>query len=157
MPSRRKLIEMNEEELRAYVESAHTLIIISNGRHGYPHPMPMWFARNDDGSLVCTTFGKSQKVLNWMRDSRATLLVESGEEYSELRGVVIYAKTEIIEDHDQVVDILVSINSKGRSLDVEQLAKLREAVRSTATKRVALRFTPNKYVSWDHTKLGGRY
>ena len=157
MPSRRTLIEMNDGEIRDYIQNAHTLIIISNGRHGYPHPMPMWFARNEDGSLVCTTFVKSQKVLNWKRDSRATLIIESGEIYSELRGVVIYAETEIIEDSDKVIDTLVSINSKGRELNSEQLTKLRESVAATANKRVALKFTPKKYVSWDHTKLGGRY
>ena len=39
-----------------------TLIIVSNGHNGYPHPMPMWFDRDHDGCLYCTTFGKSQKV-----------------------------------------------------------------------------------------------
>lgn len=157
MPSRRKLIQMTDIEIEDYLSKAHTLIVISNGRHGYPHPMPMWFARNADGSLVCTTFGKSQKVVNWKRDARATLLVESGHEYTDLKGVVIYAETEIVSDEDQVVDVLVSINSKGRALNDEQLGKLRETVRRTATKRVALKFTPRKYVSWDHTKLGGQY
>lgn len=157
MPSRRNLIQMTDTEIENYLSSAHTLIVISNGRRGFPHPMPMWFARNSDGTLVCTTFGKSQKVVNWKRDARATLLVESGHEYTDLKGVVIYADTEIVSDEDQVVEVLVSINSKGRTLNDDQLSKLRETVKRTATKRVALKFTPQKYVSWDHTKLGGQY
>ena len=157
MPSRRTAIEMDEAERKTYIASAQTLIIVSNGKNGFPHPMPMWFAVNGDESLICTTFGKSQKVLNWRRDPKASLLVESGTQYAELRGVVIYARTEIIEDHELVVDSLVKINSRGRKLTEEQRAKLRESVRPNARKRVALRFMPERYVTWDHRKLSGRY
>ncbi|MDE0659198.1 MAG: pyridoxamine 5'-phosphate oxidase family protein [Gammaproteobacteria bacterium] len=157
MPSRRKLIELTADEVRDYLDAEKTLIIVSNGHNGYPHPMPMWFAHEPDGTIRCTTFGKSQKVLNWRRNPKATLLVESGVEYAELKGVVIYATCEIIEDLDAVADTLVAINSRGRDLDDGARAKLREAVSGTASKRVVLEFTPKRYVTWDHAKLGGRY
>ena len=98
MPSRRKLIELDDDEIRDYLDARKTLIIVGNGHNGYPHPMPMWFARDDDGTIRCTTFAKSQKVLNWRRDPKATLLVESGVEYAELKSVVIYASCEIIDE-----------------------------------------------------------
>ena len=157
MPSRRKLIEMSAEEIRAYLDAQKTLIIVGNGRHGYPHPMPMWFAQDDAGCLYCTTFGKSQKVLNWLRDPKAALLVESGEEYAALRGVTIYATCEVIDDVATVQDTLVAINSQGQTLTEDAKARRRESVGRTAAKRVVLKFTPERYVSWDHTKLGGRY
>ena len=157
MPSRRKLIEMSAQEIRAYLDAQKTVIIVGNGRNGYPHPMPMWFAQDDAGCLYCTTFGKSQKVLNWRRDPKAALLVESGEEYAALRGVTIYATCEVIDDVGVVQDTLVAINSRGQTLTEDARAQLRESVGRTATKRVALKFTPERYVSWDHTKLGGRY
>ena len=119
--------------------------------------MPMWFARDADGSIRCTTFGKSQKVLNWRRDPRTTLLVESGVEHADLNGVVIYATCEIIENIDAVKDTLVAINSRCRDLDDAAIAKLGEAVSGTAAKRVVLTFTPVRYVPWDHAKLGDRY
>lgn len=157
MPSRRKLIELDAGEVRAYLDAEKTLIVVGNGPSGYPHPMPMWFARDPDGTIRCTTFGKSQKVLNWRRDPRATLLVESGTEYAELKGVVIYAGCEIIDDPDEVKDTLVAINSRGRDLDDGAKARLRETVSGSAAKRVVLQFTPTRYVTWDHAKLGGRY
>lgn len=157
MPSRRKLIELDDNEIGDYLDSQKTLIIVSNGHNGYPHPMPMWFARDDDGTIRCTTFGKSQKVLNWRRDPKATLLVESGVEYAELKSVVIFASCEIIDELDAVKDTLVAINSRGRDLDDDARAQLREAVSGTAAKRVVLEFTPERYVTWDHAKLGGRY
>ena len=46
------------------------------------------------------TYAKSQKVRNLERDPRATLLVETGHEYGELRGVEIEAEAEIHRDPD---------------------------------------------------------
>ena len=157
MPSRRKLIKMTDEERSDYLANARTLIVVSNGVSGFPHPVPMWYYVDQDGVFYCTTFGKSQKVENWKRDPRASLLIESGEEYAELRGVVVYAHTEVIKDCDVVVDTLVNINSKNRDLSEEQHQTLRSNVSGMANKRVALKFTPEHYVSWDHTKLGGHY
>jgi nitroimidazol reductase NimA-like FMN-containing flavoprotein (pyridoxamine 5'-phosphate oxidase superfamily) len=157
MPSRRELIQLSPEELRAFVDAARTLIIVSNGPDGFPHPMPMWFYVDDAGNYYCTTFRKSQKVLNFRRDPRASLLVETGEEYAELKSVLTYARCEVIDDFDTVCDTLVSINTKGREVDAAQAEGLRAAVAKTAEKRVVLKFTPERIISWDHAKLGGRY
>lgn len=157
MPSRRELIELTEQEIKDYLQSEKTLIIVSNGRDGYPHPMPMWFHVDDDGCIFCTTFAKSQKVVNWKRDPKATLMVETGEDYAALKGVVIYATTEVIEELEQVKDALVDINAQGRDLSDAERAQLRESVGATASKRAVLKFTPERYMSWDHAKLGGRY
>jgi nitroimidazol reductase NimA-like FMN-containing flavoprotein (pyridoxamine 5'-phosphate oxidase superfamily) len=157
MPSRRNSIELTAEETRAFLDSQKTLIIVSNGKDGYPHPMPMWFYVDDEGCLYCTTFGKSQKILNWRRDPKATLLVESGTEYAQLKGVVIYARAEIIEDLDTAIDTLVKINTRGATIDASQRQALTAAVSKTASKRAVIKFHPERYVSWDHSKLGGRY
>jgi nitroimidazol reductase NimA-like FMN-containing flavoprotein (pyridoxamine 5'-phosphate oxidase superfamily) len=158
MPSRREIIQLSDDEIRDYLAAQKTLIIVSNGKDGYPHPMPMWFYADDAGCLYCTTFSKAQKVLNFQRDAKATLLVESGEEYAQLKSVLIYATAEVIDDFDAVCDALVGITTKGRdNVSAEEVAKLRAGVAKTAEKRVALKFTPQRYVSWDHSKLGGKY
>ena len=157
MPSRREIIQLTDAEIRDYLATEKTLIIVSNGPNGYPHAMPMWFWVDGAGCLYCTTFGKSQKVVNWRRDPKATLLVESGEEYAQLKGVLIYATTEIIDDPERILDTLVDVNAGDRDLDAEARAKLREAVAPRANKRVLLKFHPERYVTWDHAKLGGRY
>ena len=157
MPSRRQSIQMTDTEMNDYLSSQKTLVIVSNGRDGYPHPMPMWFSRDEDGRFYCTTFGKSQKVLNWRRDAKATLLVESGLEYAELKGVVVYARCKVIDDPEEVKDTLLAVNTQGQTLDPAAKAKLRESLGRTAAKRVVLQFTPERYLTWDHSKLGGRY
>jgi len=157
MPSRRQSIALSPDEIRAYLDSQKTLIVVSNGRDGFPHPMPMWFWVDDSRNVYCTTFRKSQKVLNLQRDPKASLLVESGLEYADLKGVVIYADTEIIDEVGAVTDVLVAINTRGRDIDDAAKQALTQTVRRTAEKRVALKFRPRDYVSWDHSRLGGRY
>ena len=154
MPSRRNLIEMSDSELDQYLTTSKTLIIVSNGRNGFPHPMPMWYYAKPERTCYCTTFTKSQKVLNFRRDPKATLLIESGLEYSRLKGLVIYAETEVIEDRETVVDTMIRVNDKNNGdLSDSELKGLNK----TAEKRVALKFTPLEFVSWDHTKLQGVY
>ena len=157
MPSRRKTIELTDAEIDEYLATSQTLIIVSNSRNGFPHPMPMWFYADADRNCFCTTYGKSQKVFNWQRDPRASLLIESGTVYSALKGLVIYAQTQIIDDLDVVANTMVRINTKGRGISEEKLEQQRNAVVRTAAKRVVLKFTPERFVSWDHAKLGGVY
>ena len=52
---------------------------------------------------------------------------------------------------------MVMIAIKGRQAAPQEVEQLSAAVARTAEKRVALKFIPERYVSWDHSKLGGRY
>lgn len=155
--SRRDQIRMSDQEIRDFMTEQQTIIINSIGTDGVPHPMPMWFGVEDDGSVVMTTFTKSQKIRNLERDPRCSLLVEDGSEYSKLRGVVIYGKAELIPDTDAVTDILVNVSSRSLAGDDVDRKALRSAVRKTAEKRTGIRVRPEKVISWDHRKLGGVY
>src|SRR5688500_10517270 len=95
MPSRRDLIKMTDAEQAELLDSERIVIGSSLGPRGWPHSMPMWFLVRD-GEIWVWTYAKSQKVRNLERDPRATLLVETGMEYTELRGIQIEAEAELI-------------------------------------------------------------
>ncbi len=154
--SRREQIQMSDEERASFLAAGQTIIINSIGKDGVPHPMPMWFAIEDDGAIVMSTFTKSQKIRNIERDPRVSLLMESGTVYAELKGLVLYGSAELVRDEDQVVEILVKVNSKSINADVKE-DDVRAAVRVTAPKRTGIRIRPERIVSWDHSKLGGVY
>lgn len=154
--SRRDQIRMTDEERARFLAEAQTVIINTIGKDGVPHPMPMWFGIEDDGAIVMSTFTKSQKIRNLERDPRVSLLVEDGEEYAHLRGVVIYGEAELIRDTDKVVDLLVLVNSKSIDGPIDGDG-IRDAVRGTALKRTGIRVRAQKIVSWDHAKLAGVY
>jgi PPOX class probable F420-dependent enzyme len=157
--SRRDQIRMTDAELANYLAKSQTVIISSINKDGTPHPMPMWFGVEPDGSIVMTTFTKSQKIVNIERDPRVSLLVESGGAvYGNLKGVVIYGHAQLIRDTEQVVDILTRVSTKTlENPDDKTREGIRTAVRGTAPKRTGIRVRREKIVSWDHSKLGGVY
>jgi PPOX class probable F420-dependent enzyme len=150
---------MTDAEIRAFLDAPRTAVLCSIGRDGVPHPMPMWYALDDGGAVVMTTFKKSQKVRNLERDPRVSLVVEEGASYPELRGVVVYGKVELLPGVDEVVAILERITRArgGAAAGGATDAAVREGLRRTAPKRVGLRVRSQRYVSWDHRKLGGVY
>jgi PPOX class probable F420-dependent enzyme len=152
--SRRDAIRMTPEEVAAFLDEQRTLTCATNGRDGWPHLMPLWYALRGD-ELWAWTYAKSQKVRNLERDPRCTLQIEAGEAYGELRGVMVQAECELVRDLDAVAQIGAELATRygGGSLGGE----LSEAMRRQAAKRIGLRFVARSTVSWDHRKLGGTY
>ena len=156
MPARRELIRMTAEEVAAYLAEQRRIIVVTIGADGMPHPMPMNYGVDEAGRVVMTTFRKSQKVRNVIRDPRATLLVESGEGYSDLKAVILYADVEIIDEPEAVRTEMGRIRA-GEETAQSITGEMNEQVRASIAKRVVLRFTPFRTISWDHGKLAGFY
>ena len=152
--NKRNAIQLTDEERRRYVAEAHTIILVTIGRDGYPHAVPMWFTVADDGSIAMTTYGRSQKVLNVRRNPRVALLVESGERYDQLKGVLFRGTAEVIDDLETCVRTLMQIQTKHMGA---LAAGVEDVMRAQARKRVVLKITPERVASWDHQKLGGAY
>jgi PPOX class probable F420-dependent enzyme len=153
--SRRDEIELSPDEQRELLESERVVVVSTIGPRGWPHSMPLWYVLRD-GEVWIYTYAKSQKVRNLERDPRATLVVETGREYGELRGVMIEAEGEVHRELDTVYEAGRELSlrySEGASLDDEAA----EALRAQARKRVAVRFRPRRTATWDHRKLGGGY
>ena len=154
--SRRKQIELTAAEQLHLLISERIVIISTLGPRGWPHSMPMWFTVRD-GEIWVWTYAKSQKVRNLERDPRATLLVEGGIEYVELRGVQIEAEAELVRDPEAVLDFGTELALR-YSDDIDSIeGDAAAALRAQAAKRVAIRFRPVRTASWDHRKLGGTY
>jgi PPOX class probable F420-dependent enzyme len=154
--SRRDQIKLSEEELAELLEGERVVVVSSLGPRGWPHSMPMWFVPRE-GEIWIWTYAKSQKVRNLERDPRATLLVEAGHEYGELRGAMIEAEAEILTDFETVIGFAEDLTlryAEGISA-VEGDAKA--ALEAQAPKRVAIRFRAQRTATWDHRKLGGTY
>ena len=157
MGSRRKQIEMSEEEIQNFLEEQKVAIVTSFGPRGWPHSMPLWYLV-EDGRIRTWTFRKSQKVKNLERDKRATVLVEAGYDvYPELRGVMYEAEAVIHDDPDTVVDYAIKVGQRYTPGGGEPTPEMIEAFTAQAPKRVVLEFVPRRTVTWDHRKLDGVY
>jgi PPOX class probable F420-dependent enzyme len=154
--SRRDQIRMSEDEVLAFLDEQRTVTCATNGPDGFPHLMPLWYVVRE-GRVWAWTYAKSQKVRNLERDPRATLLIETGSEYQELRGIQIEAEAELIRDTPRVAEFGrdLAIRYSGGIDAVEGDAA--KALEAQAAKRVAIRFEPRRTATWDHRKLGGTY
>jgi PPOX class probable F420-dependent enzyme len=156
MPSRRDQIKLTDRERDELLATERIVVVSSHGPRGWPHMMPLWYVLRG-GEIWVWTYAKSQKVKNLERDPRATLLVETGVDYGELRGVMIEAEAELIRDTDQIVEF-------GRELTIRYSEGIDSvegdaaaALVAQAPKRVAIHFRPERVATWDHRKLGGVY
>ena len=148
---------MSAAELAAFLEEERTVICATNGQDGFPHLMPLWYVvRTPD--IWAWTFAKSQKVRNLERDPRATLQVEAGSEYAELRGAMLKCDVTLHRDSDLVTAFGLELFARYRpgasqatSGGVDE--EVRAMVLAQAPKRVALRFHARSSATWDHRKL----
>jgi len=152
--NRRNVIALTPEERQQFLEESHTIILTSTDRNGYPHPVAMWYCVDPDGSVVMTTFAKSQKAVNLRRDPRCALLVESGRTYNELKGLLIRGRATLDADTEKVLDLLERVQLKYSGTEA---TGMRDVMRGQASKRVLVRVHPERVSSWDHAKLGGVY
>ena len=154
--SRRDQIKLGEEELAELLEEERVVIVSSLGPRGWPHSMPMWFVPRE-GEIWVWTYAKSQKVRNLERDPRATLLVETGHEYGELRGAMIEAEAEIHGDFETVIGFAEDLTVRYAEGIPSVEGDARAALEAQAPKRVAIHFGARRTATWDHRKLGGAY
>ena len=154
MPSRRRSIAMSDAEIDEYLHGRRTMNVASIGPDGRVHLVAMWYGFTSDDEPAFWTYGRSQKVLNLQRDPRITCLIESGDEYSQLRGIELVGTATILHAHDDVMAIGRSVFERYNGEWSEGAAA---AVATMGAKRVAVRIDVEKVVSWDHSKLGGTY
>lgn len=153
--SRRGEIRLSADEQRELIATERIVVVSTIGPRGWPHSMPLWYVPRD-GEVWIYTYARSQKVRNLERDPRATLLVETGHEYGELRGVEIEAEAQIHREHAAVFELAKELTVRyADGADVDEAAA--EALRAQARKRVAIHFQSRRVATWDHRKLGGRY
>jgi PPOX class probable F420-dependent enzyme len=156
MASRRDQIRMTDDELRDFLDEQKTVSVATIGPKGRPHLVPLWYVRDGD-ELTGWTFAKSQKAKNLERDPHATLQVEDGVEYQELRGAMFECDVQVERDPERVADYGRALFRRYGGGDGELAPEVDEMVQKQAPKRVGLRFHPTRTVSWDHRKLGGTY
>jgi hypothetical protein len=176
--SRREQIKLSEAEVVSFLEAERTVTCATIGPRRWPHLMPLWYVLRDAPTEQGTglsesaagkrpriwawTYAASQKVRNLERDPRATLQVEAGEQYQELRGVMLECEVAIHRELHTVAALGQEIFRRYASPRGEAPAdalppEVGAMVDKQAAKRVALEFVERRRSSWDHRKLAGVY
>jgi PPOX class probable F420-dependent enzyme len=143
---------MSDAEVRDFLAEKMVMQCATNGPRGVPHMVALWFVPGERPRTW--TYAKSQKARNLERDPRATLGLEDGVQYHELRGVMLECDVELDRDPSRVEEVGLELFARYAG---DLTDDIREMVAKQAQKRVALTFTPARTVSWDHRKLHGSY
>ena len=146
-------IRMSEAEIRAFLKQGGSMTLSTNGPRGFPHAIAMFFAIDEDGTVRMTGYESSQKVRNIQRDPKVALLVERGEGYDELQGVMIEGEAELSKELDTMVATMIEATSATGAPLPDVAAIPDEMKQKMAGKRVLIRVKPQRVISWDHGKL----
>jgi len=149
--NRRRQIQLSPDEQAAFFREQRKAALATLDQHGFPHVVAMnYFAK--DGAFYMTSYAKAQKVVNIRRNPKVALMIESGNAYAELRGVMVRGHCEVIEGADAVRAAFAGMaEARGTTYSRPQGSV------DSAPKRVVLKIVPEKVTSWDHSKLSGRY
>jgi PPOX class probable F420-dependent enzyme len=150
--NRRREIQLTSEEQAAFLREHRKAALATIGKDGFPHVVAMNFVAKD-GAFYMTSYGKAQKVLNVRRNPKITLMVETGDNYADLRGIMIRGNCEIIEGAEAVRGVFAAM-AEARGVRATERPR---GSADSAPKRVVLKIVPEKITSWDHRKLGGAY
>lgn len=141
---------MSDDEVTAFLEGSRKLQLATINPDGTPHLVTMFYGL-DEGRIAFWTYGKAQKARNLARDPRVSCLVEAGEDYNELRGILLYGKARQVDDRGHVLTIGLEIARRMTPGVPDEL--LLPYVEKTGLKRVAYVVERTKVVSWDHRRL----
>jgi hypothetical protein len=146
---RSRRIAMSPEERDEFLRTERTCRLASVKGSGGPHLSALWFAW-DGNALWVTSIVKSQRWADVEKDPRVSVLVDTGHDFSELRGVEISGTAESIgevprtgEPNDELVvpEQLFGDKYAGGKFGHDG-------------RHAWLRIVPEKIVSWDFRKMG---
>jgi PPOX class probable F420-dependent enzyme len=140
---------MTPEEQQQFLAQARTMVLCTIDKDGYPHAVAMAYMVKD-GCIYMSSYRKAQKVVNIRRNPKVAVMIESGQQYNELKGLMIRGRCEVIDDQDEVWKIMREI----RTFQEGGVPPPADAiVQARAQKRAILKIIPEKIASWDHSKL----
>ena len=147
----RGLVKMTEAEVAEFLTESKKVQVATVNPDGSPHLTTLFYVVQD-GRIVFWTYGRSQKIKNLERDPRITCLVETGDDYFELRGVSVSGTAEIVTDEARTRVIGTAVAS--RMVDGADLGDIgRDEVERQVKKRVGVVVVPSRTASWDHRKM----
>jgi PPOX class probable F420-dependent enzyme len=142
---------MTEDEVEAFLAASKKVQVATVNPDGSPHLTTLFYVVQE-GRIAFWTYGRSQKIKNLERDPRITCLVETGDDYFELRGVSISGCAELVTEEAGIREIGTAVAS--RMVDGADLGDIgRDEVERQVRKRVGVVVVPSKTASWDHRKM----
>jgi acyl-CoA thioesterase-2 len=144
---RGRKIAMDKAELDAFLVGARTCRVATSSAQG-PHLTPLWYVW-DGAAVWLTSLVSSQRWTDLLRDPRVAILVDAGEDYTELRGAELRGTAEVIGEVPRT-------EAPDPRLDEPEClfaCKYGDGQMRHDGRHAWLRVVPDKISSWDFRKL----
>jgi PPOX class probable F420-dependent enzyme len=145
---RARRLAMTPEELDEFLAAERVCRIATLGQDGSPHVSPLWFAWDGECLWLSSAVG-TQRWVNVGRDSRVSVVIDSGRDYVQLQGVEILGRAEIVGEVPRT-------DAPNAELDAPERLfadKYANGQVSHDGRHAWVRVIPDKIVSWDNRKL----
>ena len=147
---RGRKIMMTAGELDEFLTSQRTCRVATVSADGAPHVSTLWFAW-DGTSMWLYSVVRSKRWTDLRRDPRVAIVVDTGEEYDELRGVELSGTVDFVGEAPRTGELRAELDVP-ETLFARKNFHLEEMPHDG--RHAWIRLTPEKIVSWDFRKLG---
>jgi PPOX class probable F420-dependent enzyme len=146
------VLRLTPEEAWQFLASAHTGILTTLRRDGWPVTLPVWFVVLD--RTVCFAApSRTRKVARLRNDSRASFLVETGEQWAQLQAVHVQGHVEVVDGEPEMAHIDEALTDKYAAFRTDRSA-MPAATQQHYAGRTFFRLRPEgKVLSWDNRRL----
>ncbi|CAM5680890.1 Pyridoxamine 5'-phosphate oxidase family protein OS=Streptomyces alboniger OX=132473 GN=CP975_04835 PE=4 SV=1 [Streptomyces alboniger] len=146
---RGRRIMMTPDELDAFLAAERTCRVATVSADGAPHVSTLWFAW-DGTSLWLYSTTRSKRWADLRRDPRVAVVVDTGEEYGELRGVELSGTVEFVGEAPRTGEPCPEL-AVPEKLFARKLFGMDEMPHDG--RHGWVRLTPDAIASWDFRKL----
>jgi PPOX class probable F420-dependent enzyme len=146
-------IRLSRAEAWAVLEHTHTGIFTTLRADGVPITLPVWFVAFDDYIYV-DAVTRTKKVTRIRRDPRVSFLVESGERWSELRGVHFTGRARFVDDPAIVARVGDALAEKYAGFAGDRAAMPEATRHHYEVDHVVIEITPDERIlSFDNSRI----
>lgn len=141
-------ISMSSDELDEFLATERTCRVATVGAGGQPHVTPLWFVW-DRPALWLYSLVRSQRFTDLQHNARIAVVVDTGTDYSELRGVEIQGTSRVVGEVPRTGEHLAELEEPERRF----ADKYSGGTMFHDSRHAWIRVEPLKIASWDFRKI----
>lgn len=146
-------IRLSREEAWEMLRSSHTGIFTSLKSDGVPITLPVWFVAFDK-RIYIDAVARTKKVARIRRDPRVSFLVESGERWRDLRGVMVTGRARIVEEPDLIERVGQALGEKYAGFAGDRAAMPAETRGHYEIEHLVIEIEPDERIlSFDNARI----
>ncbi|GEM_PF-194777 len=145
-------LPMSSSEAWSFVKDHYTMTLCTLDSYGFPHAAPVWYVVHEN-KIYFRAQAYKKKIRNILKRPQVCCVVEDGEKYTELRGVMLRGLARVVDSDKAKRKLIFSMLAEKyrERRDTNLMPKIWQE-RFGKEHRVVVEITPTSLVSWDNRK-----